>query len=32
MAPTATPPDLSENEQRARIEQLLYALLGKADA
>jgi len=32
MAPTAASPDLSENEQRARIEQLLYALLGKADA
>jgi len=31
-SPPATLPDLSENEQRARIEQLLYALLDKADA
>jgi heterodisulfide reductase subunit A len=31
-APVVSPPDLSENEQRARIEQMLYALLGKADA
>jgi heterodisulfide reductase subunit A len=31
-APAGSRPDLSENEMRARIEQLLYALLSKADA
>jgi len=32
MIPTASVADLSDDEMRARIEQILYALLGKADA
>ncbi|MFQ5635541.1 MAG: NAD(P)-binding protein [Gammaproteobacteria bacterium] len=31
-APMASPPELSDDETRARIEQMLYALLDRADA